>query len=1447
MTVVPDSTTVTYQINQFFNTMVDHLGQVGESIEGNFATEAAQAVSAICVLFYLGWEMWPVIMGRRGPDIVKLLRPVLIAGVISAWPFFFLFFENIKTDLAMGARQLYATEQGDIMAAEKTMAMRIERMDSIRKKDLVAFLATSGNYDGMDRTSLESKDYDQLRNDYIDSEIKAGRQNRFAAGMIEFANCISTMVENVLKCIGQIALQAFFCGILVVGDFGTIVLGMFGPIMFGLSIAGAYRNHWAKWIEKYLCIALYPCLGYLAMAYVNWMILYYLEVECNITDTAISDWEKYVSVSYNHFGLIINYLVALFTGSYVMRAVPDLARAVFPGPSGNAAASAGAFVSGMTMATIGQAAKTAVAVTVGAVAAAGAATGAAVGGTMSESAKAAKAAKDSKDAFARKSKEKFDKLVNDKDSHGSSDLDGSSSYAGGNRHASVNDGSSDSHGGGASNGYDSYGAYKPYDTSGTGRYKKPESDGENFEYRRGGEKKTPKPSYAPQRNNKHVRRGEHYRPDRFRYRFIPAKLRAYWGSSIGFLANYILADDTNANPQAWSAALGGIKGGARKAYALPWIFADHFKKHSSNGTYQAINHWQKEHLSDMVFVRRPSIGGYIYQTYGEEAHTLAKLTGEKVRYVRVGTQKVATFTLNRHNLQPVIHRLNEMELSVNVINAKGRSIYYKGDISLGKQEAIDRIKGVLQEKGGDIRFNKTLNNFHTELSGDGYGSNRMVSVDGVMADIYGALHVAVTDRHGVRQRLYLDRLQENELLRLADAIEEMKDDQNALSVIPPDADSDDLDGDKVVDELNFAANEAHEYAQRAAQNAQGSSPTANSPADLQSDGQSDGDSQSPSHHAQSSSPTANDPADLQSAGQGDRDSQSPTPSANDPSADDADHNAHTQQPQDPSQPYSNGQSRQPGKSSSPTAKPKAKGAAPIDPIRQLKADTAWLNASPWSALKGGLTHGAMATVLIPLAGSVFLLSKFRTGRWLVSKGKAAKDSVSSVFGWNDRTRADIQKDLRAAVEYRWLFRTTVKDGIDFRQRPRRLPLSFSLKREKSQVIRRGRGITFNNVDYRKRTGAMKTARNGWKMTRWTTKGVARTTRYALGAATGTRPLVSISAIGKAGFKASYGGVRWMARTLTARNAVIAWKRENKHNYAIVRRLGARGYYYQTYGEDAIAIARILHKEASVRILHTGKGQDFASGRFLNRNAIPSLVLTTGDMARLHALIGKRGLTMDVITTRGRSLLRKRNVLTAAMGMQVPDGSPAPNSQAAPSPTTSGQPRPADPSSRTGQTPTPSDEDPNDGPVILDYSRDDALLPDKTIELKDKDGNVRYLVTGESLKTILEKMVRDGYSLKGLDLTAADLRDAVLKNADLSDAILTDANLRGARLQKAILTNADLTYANLRAASLYKADLTGATLVYADLRDAKVRKAIFKDTDRTSADLRGTALDNQNNA
>ena len=75
---------------------------------------------------------------------------------------------------------------------------------------------------------------------------------------------------------------------------------------------------------------------------------------------------------------------------------------------------------------------------------------------------------------------------------------------------------------------------------------------------------------------------------------------------------------------------------------------------------------------------------------------------------------------------------------------------------------------------------------------------------------------------------------------------------------------------------------------------------------------------------------------------------------------------------------------------------------------------------------------------------------------------------------------------------------------------------------------------------------------------------------------------------------------------------------------------------------------------------------------------------------------------------------------------------------------------------------------------------------------------------------------------------ADLSDAYLRGADLSDANLFDADLRGADLR-----GADLSYADLRGA-----DLRGADLSYANLFDAGLRGADLRGADLRGADLRG---------
>jgi uncharacterized protein YjbI with pentapeptide repeats len=96
------------------------------------------------------------------------------------------------------------------------------------------------------------------------------------------------------------------------------------------------------------------------------------------------------------------------------------------------------------------------------------------------------------------------------------------------------------------------------------------------------------------------------------------------------------------------------------------------------------------------------------------------------------------------------------------------------------------------------------------------------------------------------------------------------------------------------------------------------------------------------------------------------------------------------------------------------------------------------------------------------------------------------------------------------------------------------------------------------------------------------------------------------------------------------------------------------------------------------------------------------------------------------------------------------------------------------------------------------------------------------------------------SVKGLQLSAVDLRYADMRGAFLPGTVLTDAHLEwadllladlrqselagahmeGTDLLGARLNGADLSGADLRKADLNGADLTGAELKYADLRDAK---------------------------
>ena len=113
------------------------------------------------------------------------------------------------------------------------------------------------------------------------------------------------------------------------------------------------------------------------------------------------------------------------------------------------------------------------------------------------------------------------------------------------------------------------------------------------------------------------------------------------------------------------------------------------------------------------------------------------------------------------------------------------------------------------------------------------------------------------------------------------------------------------------------------------------------------------------------------------------------------------------------------------------------------------------------------------------------------------------------------------------------------------------------------------------------------------------------------------------------------------------------------------------------------------------------------------------------------------------------------------------------------------------------------------------------------------------------------------NLPRLDLSGADLRAAVFKEAELQEAILTKADLQGANLDLADLQGADLQLAKLQGTKLYfaklqgaklhfaklqGADLQGANLELADLQLAKLQGADLQGADLQGADLQGANLE-----
>ncbi len=365
--MVSEGEGVTKFIDKWAGILINNLGTFTQNqLMTADGVSLARTILAVGILFVLGYEMWPVIMGRRAPDIIVLLKPFLLFAVITGWTPFVKTFMVVEKEMTEGGRSFYEKQWKEIPKLELKCDSLQNHVEKLRQEQLSQALAElegdkeivkqeSEDPGSMEEVTGEEEHDSSWLGDKIE-ELKESITSKFKAlwtvikdqmenvfkSLMEW---LTGLFEKIIKWLSCLYLQMNFYGIMMIGQIGMGVLALFGPIIFALSIFDVWGDNWARWIMQFLSYSLYGCLAYLVMGYTYAIVTYELEtyrqtLEAIKTVEDLAGKDGVTDVLSRKFGVLLNWVVALWTGGYCMKFVPELAAIIFNAQTSGAAASA---------------------------------------------------------------------------------------------------------------------------------------------------------------------------------------------------------------------------------------------------------------------------------------------------------------------------------------------------------------------------------------------------------------------------------------------------------------------------------------------------------------------------------------------------------------------------------------------------------------------------------------------------------------------------------------------------------------------------------------------------------------------------------------------------------------------------------------------------------------------------------------------------------------------------------------------------------------------------------------------------------------------------------------------------------------------------------------------------------------------------------------------------
>lgn len=315
---------------------------------------------ALCVGSY---ECWMMMLGRRGMDVMKLLRIVGISICISSSSWICSALQTPGRSLEATTKAMAMEKNREVAALELKVAQKqgeyLERLravqDSISTARQIAEIGEDANW--WDRLIYNVENLGTTINNYAQRATVAAETK------------VSEWINDVIRFVGELIFQMSYYGILVAQRIFIAIMTVFCPIMFALSLAPPWNSAWSQWMSKFLSLTLWGFVTYMCLYYIDFILMYNLQEDLvaynHLLHGTVNSWEQIGALGLQGIGSNCMYAMGMLVGAYIIRFVPEVASWLIPGGvSSGAAAPAGSVAMGAA-AMAGSAAGSAVGTTAG--------------------------------------------------------------------------------------------------------------------------------------------------------------------------------------------------------------------------------------------------------------------------------------------------------------------------------------------------------------------------------------------------------------------------------------------------------------------------------------------------------------------------------------------------------------------------------------------------------------------------------------------------------------------------------------------------------------------------------------------------------------------------------------------------------------------------------------------------------------------------------------------------------------------------------------------------------------------------------------------------------------------------------------------------------------------------------------------------------------------------